>query len=136
MLLNSRDRTPKRTDLMRCLFYYIPSIKRTSRGEQQTRKSTDFNQASQASGCKASGDCRTPINTDKGLRLLFVRNTRDSRITRSEGLYFISLQATCFFEIDSINKLLLHTYRSRFIPERVAEASQIFLRDAHFLPYE
>jgi hypothetical protein len=28
----------------------------------------------------------------------------------------------------------IHTYRSRFIPEGLAEASQIFLRDAHFLP--
>jgi hypothetical protein len=28
----------------------------------------------------------------------------------------------------------IHTYRSRFIPERLAEASQIFLRDAHVLP--
>jgi hypothetical protein len=26
--------------------------------------------------------------------------------------------------------IYIHTYRSRFIPERVAEASQIFLRDA------
>jgi hypothetical protein len=28
----------------------------------------------------------------------------------------------------------IHTYQSRFIPEGVAEASQIFLRDAHVLP--
>jgi hypothetical protein len=28
----------------------------------------------------------------------------------------------------------LHTYHSRLIPEGVAEASQIFLRDAHVLP--
>jgi hypothetical protein len=27
--------------------------------------------------------------------------------------------------------IVLHTYRSRFIPEGLAEASQIFLRDAH-----
>jgi hypothetical protein len=27
-----------------------------------------------------------------------------------------------------------HTYHSRFIPERVAEASQLFLRDTHVLP--
>jgi hypothetical protein len=27
-----------------------------------------------------------------------------------------------------------HTYRSHFIPERVAEASQIFLRGTHVLP--
>jgi hypothetical protein len=27
----------------------------------------------------------------------------------------------------------IHTYHSRFIPEGVAEASQIFLRDAHVL---
>jgi hypothetical protein len=27
-----------------------------------------------------------------------------------------------------------HTYHSRFIPEGAAEASQIFLRDAHILP--
>jgi hypothetical protein len=29
---------------------------------------------------------------------------------------------------------LLHTYHSRFIPEGVAEVSQIFLRDTHALP--
>jgi hypothetical protein len=28
----------------------------------------------------------------------------------------------------------IHTYHSRFIPEGVAEASQIFLRDTHVLP--
>jgi hypothetical protein len=28
----------------------------------------------------------------------------------------------------------IHTYHSRFIPEGVAQVSQIFLRDAHFLP--
>jgi hypothetical protein len=28
----------------------------------------------------------------------------------------------------------IHIYHSRFIPEGVAEASQIFLRDAHVLP--
>jgi hypothetical protein len=30
--------------------------------------------------------------------------------------------------------ILIHTYHSRFIPEGVAEASQILLRDAHVLP--
>jgi hypothetical protein len=28
----------------------------------------------------------------------------------------------------------IHTYHSHFIPEGLAEASQIFLRDTHFLP--
>jgi hypothetical protein len=28
----------------------------------------------------------------------------------------------------------IHTYHSRFIPEGVAEVSQIFLRDIHVLP--
>jgi hypothetical protein len=28
----------------------------------------------------------------------------------------------------------IHTYHSRFIPEGVAEVSQIFLRDTHVLP--
>jgi hypothetical protein len=28
----------------------------------------------------------------------------------------------------------IHTYQSRFIPEGIAEASQIFLRDTHVLP--
>jgi hypothetical protein len=28
----------------------------------------------------------------------------------------------------------IHTYQSRFIPEGVAEVSQIFLRDTHVLP--
>jgi hypothetical protein len=30
--------------------------------------------------------------------------------------------------------IFIHRYHSRFIPEGVAEASQIFLRDAHVLP--
>jgi hypothetical protein len=30
--------------------------------------------------------------------------------------------------------IYLHTYHSRFIPEGVAEVSQIFLRDTHVLP--
>jgi hypothetical protein len=38
------------------------------------------------------------------------------------------------FEILELSKLYIHTYRSRFIPEGAAEASQIFLRDAHVLP--
>jgi choline dehydrogenase-like flavoprotein len=29
---------------------------------------------------------------------------------------------------------IIHTYHSRYIPERVADASQIFLRDAHVFP--
>jgi hypothetical protein len=34
----------------------------------------------------------------------------------------------------NLRKLILHTYHSRFIPERVAEASQILLQDANVLP--
>jgi hypothetical protein len=34
----------------------------------------------------------------------------------------------------AIKYRLIHTYHSRFIPEGVAEASQILLRDAHVLP--
>jgi hypothetical protein len=30
--------------------------------------------------------------------------------------------------------MIIHRYHSRFIPERVAEVSQIFLRDTHVLP--
>jgi hypothetical protein len=30
-----------------------------------------------------------------------------------------------------IKTVILHTYHSRFIPVGIAEASQIFLRDAH-----
>jgi hypothetical protein len=30
--------------------------------------------------------------------------------------------------------MYIHTYHSRFIPEGVAEVSQIFLRDTHVLP--
>jgi hypothetical protein len=33
-----------------------------------------------------------------------------------------------------ISLLYIHTYHSRFIPEKVAEVSQIFLRDTHVLP--
>jgi hypothetical protein len=32
------------------------------------------------------------------------------------------------------SNLHIHTYHSRLIPEGVAEASQIFLRDSHVLP--
>jgi hypothetical protein len=31
-------------------------------------------------------------------------------------------------------RLYIHTYHPRFIPEGVAEASQIFLRDTHVIP--
>jgi hypothetical protein len=34
----------------------------------------------------------------------------------------------------SILSTYVHTYHSRFIPKGIAEASQIFLRDAHVLP--
>jgi hypothetical protein len=33
-----------------------------------------------------------------------------------------------------VSDLYIHTYHSRFIPEGVAELSQIFLRDTHVLP--
>jgi hypothetical protein len=33
-----------------------------------------------------------------------------------------------------MEKTYVHTYHSRFIPEMVAEASQIFFQDAHVLP--
>jgi hypothetical protein len=36
--------------------------------------------------------------------------------------------------LESFINLYIHTYRARFIPERVAEASQRVLRDAHVLP--
>jgi hypothetical protein len=37
-------------------------------------------------------------------------------------------------ECPSRVEMAVYTYRSRFTPEGVAEASQIFLRDAHVLP--
>jgi hypothetical protein len=57
--------------------------------------------------------------------------------------------AKCFFTMPKVNEtitnvrfipnyilhiLLIHTYHSRFIPEGVAEVSQIFLRDTLVLP--
>jgi hypothetical protein len=39
-----------------------------------------------------------------------------------------------FLSSDTGSKLSIHTYHSRFIPEGVAEVSQIFLRDTHVLP--
>jgi hypothetical protein len=36
--------------------------------------------------------------------------------------------------IFAISIFLIHPYHSRFIPEGVAKASRIFLRDAHVLP--
>jgi hypothetical protein len=38
------------------------------------------------------------------------------------------------YNIIKLKTTYIHTYHSRFIPEGVAEASQIFLRDAHVLP--
>jgi hypothetical protein len=38
-----------------------------------------------------------------------------------------------FSDHSDLTLVHIHTYHSRFIPERVAEASQIFLRDAHVL---
>jgi hypothetical protein len=53
----------------------------------------------------------------------------------------VILKATLSLKPPSIDTLfstailiILHTYYSRFIPEGVAEASQIFLRTAHVLP--
>jgi hypothetical protein len=49
----------------------------------------------------------------------------------------------CFYDVIIKQKIIIviflqneksHTYGSRFIPEEVAETSQIFLRDAHVLP--
>jgi hypothetical protein len=37
-------------------------------------------------------------------------------------------------DINRLMMMMIHTYHSRFIPERVAEASQIFRRDAPVLP--
>jgi hypothetical protein len=39
-----------------------------------------------------------------------------------------------FEELYSLLHTYIHTYHSRFIPEGVAEVSQIFLRDTHVLP--
>jgi hypothetical protein len=36
--------------------------------------------------------------------------------------------------VSSIYNYYIHTYHSRFIPEGVAEVSQIFLRNTHVLP--
>jgi hypothetical protein len=40
------------------------------------------------------------------------------------------------FQLETYVKQMtyMHSYHSRFIPQGVAEASRIFLRDAHFLP--
>jgi hypothetical protein len=35
---------------------------------------------------------------------------------------------------NNIKRVYIHTYHSRFIPEGVAEASHIFLRDIHVSP--
>jgi hypothetical protein len=40
-------------------------------------------------------------------------------------------ESTVFFVIYDT---YIHTYHSRFIPEEVAEVSQIFLRDTHVFP--
>jgi hypothetical protein len=53
---------------------------------------------------------------------------------------FIHYKPTVFIYINNKKTVLIsteiyiHTYHSRFIPERVAEVSQIFLRDTHVLP--
>jgi hypothetical protein len=50
---------------------------------------------------------------------------------------FFSLQTIYEIKENIVSAILhnmYHTYHSRFIPEGVAEASQIFLRDAHVLP--
>jgi hypothetical protein len=39
----------------------------------------------------------------------------------------------CFHFFTTDTYMYIHTYRSRFIPEGVAEAIQIFLRDTHVL---
>jgi hypothetical protein len=53
--------------------------------------------------------------------------------------YLESISLTnAYFGLDNrkcecLENLYLHTYHSRFIPVGVAEASQIFIRDAHVL---
>jgi hypothetical protein len=44
------------------------------------------------------------------------------------SLMFVDVISVAFKDV------VMHTYHSRFIPERIAEASQIFLRDAQVLP--
>jgi hypothetical protein len=44
------------------------------------------------------------------------------------GLWFTVHYSHC----RKYQRSILHTYHSRFIPEGVAEAFQIFLRDTHF----
>jgi hypothetical protein len=46
----------------------------------------------------------------------------------------VTLSLTQLRKVEDCHKVIpkkIHTYHSRFIPEGVAEASQIFLRDAH-----
>jgi hypothetical protein len=44
-----------------------------------------------------------------------------------------ALLLSCVWCAKTLN-IYIHTYHSRFFPEGVAEAFQIFLRDAHVLP--
>jgi hypothetical protein len=56
----------------------------------------------------------------QGILMLFLLTCR---VIQEEGL--------CIY---NIHNTYMHTYHSRFILEGVAEASQIFLREAHVLP--
>jgi hypothetical protein len=52
---------------------------------------------------------------------------------RAIQIYYLSLLGQ-IPRILIVQYTYIHTYHSRFIPERVAEVSQIFLRDTHVLP--
>jgi hypothetical protein len=63
-----------------------------------------------------------------------IKNKRNQlflmHINREPTIIYDSL----YRKIDLISNIYIHTYHSRFIPDGVAEVSQIFLRDTHVLP--
>jgi hypothetical protein len=69
--------------------------------------------------CPSSGD----IN---GLMMMVKEFNRQFKINRSFVQSDVLLPVHTYIHI--------HTYQTRFIPEGLAEVSQIFLRDTHVLP--
>jgi hypothetical protein len=71
-------------------------------------------------------DCELTNQTSSFIKLVLQRVELGDEINRNrcgKQMYIYNIMVT-----------YIHSYHSRFIPEGVAEASQIFLQDIHVLP--
>jgi hypothetical protein len=80
-----------------------------------------------------------PVDCTNVEAIVMICDTLTAGIVKDDGITNV-FQDEQLINLESWTKRFLslddsiHTYHSRFIPKEVAEASQIFLRDAHVLP--